>query len=65
MIELNQQNHTKVQSPSVDPREAAEILGISEPTVCRLCRSGEIKAVKIGRQWRVSREWLMQYAGLV
>lgn len=55
---------TEQLSPSVGPEEGAKFLGISRQTFCRLCRDGEIKAVKVGRQWRVGREWLTKYAGL-
>lgn len=66
MIEPHQAEHNQPQAPpTVSPQEGAKLLGISEPTFCRLCRSGEIKAIKVGKQWRVSRDWLMHYAGLV
>lgn len=51
-------------APVVGPVEGAKLLGISKQTFCRLCQSGEIEAVKIGRQWRVGRDWLLKYAGL-
>jgi excisionase family DNA binding protein len=43
---------------------AAAILDTTGFTVRRLCRSGELKAVKVGQQWRVNRAALMAYAGL-
>lgn len=57
------EKHEK-RSEMVGTEEGARILGISVATFTRLCRKGEIKAAKVGKQWRVGREWLMQYAGL-
>lgn len=39
-------------------RQAAGVLGVSQRHVARLCERGEIKAVKIGRLWRVNRDAL-------
>lgn len=61
---MHDNNQAELLSPTVGPDEGAKFLGISKQTFCRLCRNGEIKAVKIGRQWRVGREWLIDYAGL-
>lgn len=43
---------------------AGEILHVSERTVTRMCASGELKAVKVGHQWRINRDALLEYAGL-
>ena len=40
----------------ITTRQAAEVLRIDRTTVRHLCRSGEIRAVKAGRQWRIYRE---------
>jgi excisionase family DNA binding protein len=37
----------------LSPKEVAEVLGKSEQIVRRFIRQGRIKAVKIGRTWRV------------
>ena len=42
--------------------QLAEILDLHPKTVQRFIREGKIKARKIGRQWRVSKEDLRQYA---
>jgi len=36
------------------PKEAAGLISVSESTLLRWCRTGELKAVKVGKQWRVS-----------
>lgn len=37
------------------------LLGLSRPTVLKLCQNGELPAVKFGTQWRISRERLKEY----
>jgi len=35
--------------------EAAELLRVSEFTIRRWCASGRLPAIKLGRDWRISR----------
>lgn len=42
--------------------EIAEILGLHQKTVQRFIREGKLKAVKIGRAWKVSIEDLKAYS---
>lgn len=42
-------------------QEVAELLRVHEVTIQGLCRSGAIKAVRIGRQWRILRTDLDAY----
>ena len=44
--------------------QAAGVLGVSQRHVARLCERGEIKAVKIGRLWRVNRDALAAQCGI-
>ena len=37
-------------------KEAAEILGVGEARVRKLCATGQIKAQKFGRDWAIVRE---------
>jgi len=37
-------------------KEAAELLAVNPETVRRLIRKGKLKAVKIGRLWRIRKE---------
>lgn len=50
--------------PLENSKWAARTMGISVRTVTRLCERGEIKAVKVGAQWRINRDALLEYAGL-
>jgi len=38
------------------PREAAVMLRVTPRTVSRWCRDGKLRAIKIGRVWRI-RTW--------
>ena len=50
----------KAQRP-LDVLEAAEFLKIGRSTMFKLITSGEVKAKKVGRQWRVTIEALTEY----
>ena len=43
------------------PKEVAALLKISERKVNELLRNGEIKASKIGRQWRITEQQLSDF----
>ncbi len=38
--------------------EAAKLLKVSDDTIRRLIKSGELEAVKVGNQWRIKKESL-------
>lgn len=40
--------------------EVAVLTGLSHRTVTRLCESGEIKAAKLGKSWRINRAALAE-----
>jgi excisionase family DNA binding protein len=41
--------------------EAASFLKVSETTVYQLVRSGELKARKVGREWRILKSQLVEF----
>jgi excisionase family DNA binding protein len=43
--------------------DAAKFLGVSKPTLYRFLSSGELKGIKVGRQWRFRKEDLAAYLG--
>ena len=43
--------------------EVADLLGVSNRTVLNLIGRGELKAVKVGRQWRIAGECLQVFLG--
>lgn len=46
-------------------KDIQNILGISSKTVFRLLHSGQIKSIKVGRNFRIPKIYLLQYLGLV
>lgn len=44
---------------------ARQLLNCSDRYVRTLCESGGVKAVKLGRVWRVNRDSLLEFCGLV
>ena len=44
-----------------DSEELAEYLGVEQTTVQRWCRSGQLRCVKIGRDWRIRRDALEDF----
>lgn len=43
------------------PEEVMKILGIGRSTMYDILQSGELKAVRIGRQYRISKERIKEY----
>lgn len=43
------------------PREVAEALRVSDMTVYRLIKSGELRALRIGKSFRISEEYFDTY----
>lgn len=46
------------------PAEAAPIAHLSERTIVRLCANGTIKAVKLGKSWRINKPAFLQLFGI-
>ena len=49
----------------IDTAQAAEIMSVNPRTVTRMCADGQIKAVKVRGTWRVNRDALLAFCGLV
>ena len=47
----------------VDKHRAARLLGVSWWTIVRMCKSGELDAVKVRGQWRVNSAAIRALAG--
>lgn len=50
--------------PMLDTRAAADVMGVSPRTVTRMCEQGKLKAVRVMSLWRISRDALLEFAGL-
>ena len=44
--------------------DVAALLDVSEGTVEKMCREGQIKAIKVRTQWRIFREEFLRDMGL-
>lgn len=59
---------TTAQRPDLgefyDPDEVAALAKVGRATVYRLIHSGELKAVRVGGQWRVHESVLRAFLGL-
>lgn len=42
-------------------KEVSGILGLSKGYLGLLCRKGKLRAIKIGREWLTTKEWLEEY----
>lgn len=45
------------------PEDVMTILGIGKNTVYRMLKSGELKSIKVGKQYRIPKKYLLQYLG--
>lgn len=51
--------------PIIGIEQAAHVLGCSGRTVARMCERGILKYCKAGNRYRINRDSLLAYAGLV
>ena len=42
-------------------KEVARRFNVSQRTVARLAERGQLKALRVGRQWRFEPEWIEQW----
>lgn len=45
----------------VSVKQLAEFLQVSEQTILRALKSGELKGFKVARDWRIEKESVMQW----
>ena len=51
--------------PTLDVVDAADYLSVSKYTVINRIKAGQLKAYKQGRQWKIKREWLLDYEAAI
>lgn len=51
----------EVRNPLMSMDEAAQFLGVSKPTLYRVLKGGELKGLKVSRQWRFNKWDLVAY----
>lgn len=58
----NLERRREDQMPIVlTPAEVMDILGVGKNTMYRLLNTGELRAVRIGRSWRITGDALEEY----
>jgi excisionase family DNA binding protein len=55
MTKSNTKNTFKSYPDALTLKELAKMLGISQKLASRLIRNGEIKAIKVGREYRIAK----------
>ena len=45
------------------PKQLAEFLQVSDQTIKRIIKRGELKAFKAGREWRIEKEAVFDWLG--
>ncbi len=54
----SESQHTNPVPTFIDKTEAAERLKLSTFTIIRMCKRGELRACKVGQQWRIDADSL-------
>lgn len=49
------------ESDVMDVQEVADYLGLHPKTVCAYIREGKIRAIRLGRYYRIRRQWLFDF----
>ena len=47
------ERRAQTRAEAVGPLKAAQLMDVSESTILRQIRAGKLKAVRMGRQWRI------------
>ena len=61
MSKFGRADKQKTTDDIIGPKEAADILGVSRRHVLRLASSGVLDAKKLGREWAISRQSVLEY----
>lgn len=48
-----------------DTAAVADFLGCTPRMVAKLCESGKLRAFKVGNRWRITRDAVLEFAGLL
>lgn len=63
--EQKQEQIQNLQKPYYSIYEAAAVLGVHERTIRNHIRAGDLKAGKVGRQWRIAKADLLDFVAPV
>ena len=45
----------------ITPEEAADMLGCGMNTICRILKEGKLKAMRIGRHWKIPKRAVQEF----
>lgn len=65
MYDLMRQGRYDLMPALLTSREAADAVGVTPRTIGRMCASGKLEGARFGNRWRVNRDSLLRYSGLL
>lgn len=65
MYDLMRQGRYDLMPALLTSREAADAVGVTPGTIERMCASGKLEGARFGNRWRVNRDSLLRYSGLL
>ena len=65
MYDLMRQGRYDLMPARLPAREAAGAVGATPGTIERMCAAGKLEGARFGNRWRVSRDSLLRYSGLI
>lgn len=65
MYDLMRQGKYDLMPALLTSREAAGTVGVTPRTIERMCASGKLEGARFGNRWRVNRDSLLRYSGLL
>lgn len=65
MYDLMRQGRYDLMPALLTSREAADAVGVTPRTIEGMCASGKLEGARFGNRWRVNRDSLLRYSGLL
>lgn len=65
MYDLMRQGRYDLMPALLTSREAADAVGVTPWTIERMCAAGKLEGARFGNRWRVNRDSLLRYSGLL
>lgn len=65
MYDLVREGRYDLMPALLTSSEAADAVGVTTRTIERMCSEGRIEGARFGNRWRVNRDSLLRYSGLI
>ena len=65
MYDLVREGRYDLMPALLTSSEAADAVGVTTRTIERMCSEGRIVGARFGNRWRVNRDSLLRYSGLI